>query len=189
MNLHRWALLAGITGTLANLLLIALFTVPSADWTGPANDLLGGVVSNALTVPVVLAWRRDLPALSWAAVAGLTTIAVLSVLLVADMISFEAQFAGIALPVMALFGWVWAAGRSGRRLTPGLSRVACWVGAGATLGYPLLLAAALLPEGSAGRLLLGAVAVLLVTPAWLTFPIWLIRLGLTLRPAPHPVPA
>jgi hypothetical protein len=189
MTRHRWALLAGVTGTLANLLLIALFTVPSADWTGPANDLVGGVFSNALTIPLVLAWRRDLPALSWAAVAGLTAIAVLSVLLVADVISFETQFAGIALPVTALFGWVWALGRNGRRLTPGLSRVARWVGAGATLGYPLLLAATLLPGGSAGQLMIGAVAVLLVTPAWFTFPIWLIRLSVSLRPVPHPVPA
>jgi len=189
MNLHRWALLAGITGTLANLLLIALFTVPSADWTGPANDLVGGVVSNALTIPVVLAWRRDLPALSWAAAGGLISIAVLSVLLVADVISFEAQFVGIALPVMALFAWVWAVGRSGRRLTPGLSRAARWVGAGATLGYPLLLVATLLPEGSVTQYVVGGAAVLIVAPAWLAFPVWLIRLGLSRRPAPHPVPA
>jgi hypothetical protein len=189
MNLHRWALLAGITGTLANLLLIALFTVPSADWTGPANDIVGGIVSNALTIPVVLAWRRDLPAFAWAAVAGLVAIAVLSVLLVADVISFETQFVGIALPVTALFLWLWAVGRNGQGLSPGMSRVARWIGVGATLGYPLLLVATLLPEGSAAQYLLGAAAVLIVAPAWLAFPVWLIRLGLSPGRARHPVPA
>ena len=188
MTLHRWALLAGITGAVANLLLIALFTVPSAAWTGPANDIVGGVVANVLTIPVVLAWRRGLPVLAWSAVGGLVVIAVLSVLLVAGLIPLQAQFAGIALPVTALFLWLWAVGRGGQ-LSPGMRRAARWIGAGATLGYPLLLVSTLLPEGSAAQYVLGGAAVLVVAPAWLAFPVWLIRLGLTPHPAPRPVPA
>jgi hypothetical protein len=186
MTVPRWALLAGITGVVANLLLLALFTVPGADWTGPANDIVGGVVSTAATIPVALAWRRDLPVFTFAAVAGMTVIVVLSVLLVAGVIPFEAQLVGIIVPVEAMFLWVWAVGRTGR-LPRGQSRAAELIGLGAVLGFPLAALAWLFPQGSAAQVVVGGLGVLLVGPAWFAFPIWLIRLGASR--ARRPVPA
>ena len=56
---ERWGLLAGVTGIAANLLLIALYAlglpdIGDYDWTGPANDVMGGIVSTSATIPVAL---------------------------------------------------------------------------------------------------------------------------------------
>ena len=53
----RWGLVAGVTGLLANVLLVVLFTTPADGqyaWTGPANDVVGDVSSLAL-IPVASA--------------------------------------------------------------------------------------------------------------------------------------
>jgi hypothetical protein len=186
MKLTRWALIAGITGVAANLLLLAMFTIPSsAGWTGPANDVIGGVISTAATIPVALALGRGL-VITRFAVAGMVVIMVLSVLLVAGVIPFAAQFAGIILPVEAMFAWVWVLGRSGR-LSRRLSRAAELIGIGATVGFPLVAASQLLPARSYAQIALGGLGVLLVAPAWFAFPVWL--LGMAKSRARHLVPA
>jgi hypothetical protein len=186
MKTTRWALIAGVTGVAANLLLLAMFTIPSsAGWTGPANDVVGGMISTAATIPVALALGRGL-LITRFAVAGMVVIVLLSILLVAGVIPFEAQAAGIILPVEAMFAWVWAVGRSGR-LSRGLSRAAELIGIGAMVGTPLAAGAFLLPAGSVLQMVLGGVGVLLVGPAWFAFPIWL--LGIAKDRARHPVPA
>jgi len=53
-TVDRWGLLAGVTGFLANVLLVVLFTTPADGpyaWTGPANDTIG-VLSTLAMIPV-----------------------------------------------------------------------------------------------------------------------------------------
>ena len=55
-TVDRWALVAGVTGLLANVLLVVLFTTPADGpyaWTGPANDVVGDV-STLATIPVAV---------------------------------------------------------------------------------------------------------------------------------------
>jgi hypothetical protein len=176
MKITRWALIAGVTGVTANLLLLAMFTVPSsAGWTGPANDVIGGMISTAATIPVALALGRGL-VITRFAVAGMVVIVLLSVLLVAGVIPFTVQAAGIILPVEAMFAWVWAVGRSGR-LSRGLNRAAELIGIAAMVGAPLAAISFLLPAKSVLQMVLGGLGILLVGPAWFAFPIWLLRIA------------
>lgn len=122
--IERWGLLAGVTGVVANLRLIALFALAlpgreAYDWTGPANDVIGGVVSTLAMIPVALALRELLGGgllLNGAtalAVLAMVTIAVLSLLLVAQVIPFPVQGAGAGAAGVLLFVWAGLVGRAG----------------------------------------------------------------------------
>ena len=57
-TIERWGLLTGASGTVANALLLGLYTVAQRDsayqWMGPANDVIDALSSGA-TIPVALA--------------------------------------------------------------------------------------------------------------------------------------
>ena len=57
---ERWGLLAGVTGQVGNVLLIALYVLAlpgleTFEWTGPANDVIGGIVFTGALIPVAFA--------------------------------------------------------------------------------------------------------------------------------------
>jgi hypothetical protein len=187
-TVDRWALLAGVTGMVANLLLIALSLrfLPGAgaySWTGPANDVIGGVVSTAATIPVALALLtvlgagRGLRIVTSIAVAAMAVMVGSSLLLVAGALPFEIQV-WIAVPaIVAMFAWVFGVGRAGRRLPGRLGRQAELIGGAGIAAVPLAGLAALMPVGSAPQYLVGSLAGVIGVPAYLVFPAWLIALA------------
>ena len=118
----RWALVAGVTGLLANVLLVVLFTTPADGpyaWTGPANDVVGDV-STLATIPVavglfaVCGRRRGLGATTSLAVVAMAMMTTVSMLMVLGLAPFAAGTDSAYIGMIFLFGWVFAAGRAGR---------------------------------------------------------------------------
>ena len=189
-RIERWGLLSGVTGCVANALLAGLWvSIGTGDqdfrWTGPANDVIGGVVSSAAGIPFVLAMsaladdtavRRVVPV----AVTGQAAIVVSSVLLVTDVLPFEVQVF-IAVPgIAALLAWVWTVGRS-RRLP--FSRAARLIGAGGGAGLALAAASLTLPGGSLAQYAVGGLGIAAGASAFLAYPVWQLRLAAGLRDA------
>ena len=210
----RWAAwVAGATGCAANLLLAVFYAgrgtslgmQGAAEWAGPANDVVGAV-SSAAMVPMALGLLahlgrpRGLVLVTWAAVGAMIALCASSVLLLRGVIPFTAQAAAAVPAVAMIFGWLLLVGRAGRATATSarpLSTAAVTIGAGLLTAFPLLGAAALLPNGSPGRLLLGGLGLTLGVAAFVAYPIWLLRLARSLhdtpatieRDTPHAEPA
>lgn len=198
-TIERWGLLAGVTGVVGNLLLVALYTlalpgVGDFDWTGPANDVMSGVVSTGATIPVALALsslirRSAVRVVTFAVVVVLAVGVVASVLLVAGVIAFETQVV-IAIPAIVLiFGWTAVIGYAGARRRVLSRPLANWATAMGVAGVAGLLVAApslLLPSGSVAQYAVGGAGLVIGVPAYLAFPIWLIALSSRIR-ASRPV--
>lgn len=121
-TVDRWGLVAGVTGLLANVLLVVLFTTPTDGpyaWTGPANDVVGDVSSLAM-IPVaagllaVCGHRRGLDAITSLAIVALVVMTTRSVLMVLGLVPFATATGSAYIGMIFLFGWVFAAGRAGR---------------------------------------------------------------------------
>jgi hypothetical protein len=186
-TVDRWALVAGVTGLLANVLLVVLLTSPTDGpyaWTGPANDVVGDV-SNLATIPVavgllaVCGHRRGLGAITSLAIVAMAVMTTVSMLMVLGLVPFAAGTDSAYIGMIFLFGWVFAAGRAGRasgRLPRQLAGWGVAIGAAGLAGAALLTASAPLPAHSlAWDITFGA--------GWLTaipvalFPVWLIVLS------------
>jgi len=192
---ERWGLLAGVTGIAANLLLIALYAlglpdIGDYDWTGPANDVMGGIVSTSATIPVALALGELVGGgllVRWAtrlAVAAMAALVVSTVLLVTDAVSFEIQVFVAAPAVILMLGWTAVVGRAGKAnglLPPRLARAAVVIGVAACVGTVLVGAGLLLPPESASQYAVAGAGLLAGVPAFLAFPVWLILLANRLR--------
>lgn len=192
-SVERWGLLAGVTGVVANLLLIALYALalPGASgfaWTGPANDVMGGIVSTSATIPLALAIQGLLgPASAWPtrlAVAAMVVLALSSLLLVADVVPFETQVF-VAVPAIAvMMGWTVAVGLLGGRtgvLPARLAQVGVVTGLAGCAGLLLAGGALLLPAGSLSQYLVGGAGVGAGALGFLVFPVWLVLLSDRLR--------
>ena len=197
----RWAAwVAGATGCAANVLLAVFYAGRAtslgvrgaAEWAGPTNDVVGAV-SSAAMVPMALGLfaclgrPRGLEVVTWAAVGAMVINVAASVLLLRDIIPFPAQAAAAVPAVAVIFGWLLLVGRAGRatrRLPASLSTAAVTIGAGLLAALPLLGAAALLPTGSRGQLLLGWIGLALGIAAFVAYPIWLLRLARSLHDTP-----
>ena len=208
--IERWGLVAAVTGMVANVLLLALYTVAQRnsayEWTGPANDVIGAVSSWA-TIPVALALLTVLGLFVGAksrsnatlrvagssatlrvatrlAVVAMGLIVTLNVALVTDVIPFSVQAAGAGICVVAMFAWVLMVGRTGQttgQLPGRLARTAQLMGAAVLTATPLVGLSLLLPAGSIPQYLVGGAGLLLVVPAFVAFPIWLLLLSTRLR--------
>lgn len=192
---ERWGLLAGVTGIVGNILLIALYALAlpgleSFEWTGPANDVIGGIVSTGALIPVAFALRDLLGGgslvhrMTSVAVLAMVTIVVLALLLVVNVTPFAAQGPGAGAAAVVMFVWVGVVGRAGAAgstLPRGLARGAVTMGVAASLGALLVGVSLLLPQESIPQYLMGGAGLILVLPAWLAFPVWLIRLSNVLR--------
>ena len=198
----RWAAwVAGATGCAANVLLAGFYAGRAstlgvvggaAEWAGPANDVVGAV-STAAMVPMALGLLahlgrpRGLEVVTWAAVGAMVALSSSSVLLLRGVIPFAAQAAAAVPAVAVIFGWLLLVGRAGRatrRLPASLSTAAITIGTGLLTAFPLLGAAALLPTGSPGQLLLGGIGLALGVAAFVAYPIWLLRLARSLHDTP-----
>jgi hypothetical protein len=185
----RWAAhsayAAGVTGTLANLLLIAFFALPvsrpvEAASFGTANDLVGSL-GTAFMIPVAVvlsAWLPDRPASRIAQISGLSAMTILVVagpLLVLGVLNFEVQ-APVAMGAWVILSlWLFLVNRwlrtSGvlpaRTARYGESMGALVLIAGAVAGLGLLLPWMSLPQlvlfGAGGVLAAGG---MIGTPFW-----------------------
>ncbi len=188
---ERWGFLAGVTGTVANVLLAGLYvSLGTGDtdfrWTGPANDVMGGLVSSTAGIVFVRAVADVVDAgpglrlATRAAVVGQAAVVGSTALLVADVMPFEAQV-WVAVPgIVPVFVWALVLGSS-RRLPGRLSRAATAIGAAACAGLGLGVGSLLLPAGSLVQYVVGGAGVLVGIPAFLAYPLWQVRLSLAVR--------
>lgn len=194
-TVERWGLLAGVTGMVANVLLIALYAVAlpgnsAYDWTGPANDVIGGIISTGAMIPMAYALRRlagggrALSGATHVAVAGMALIMVLSLLLVLRLIPFSVQGAGATPAVVAMFVWLGLLGRVGLvsgGLPRGLARWAVGMALAVGAGMVLVGISLLLPWGSIPQYVVGGAGLLCGVPAFLAYPVWLVVLSSRIR--------
>ncbi len=185
----RCAYAAGVTGTLANLLLVALFTFQYSGLGGgasfgPANDLVGSLAS-ALMVPVVLALSAWLPdrRLGWISrLLGLSALAVLTVggpLLVLGVLAFDVQ-APIAIAAwLVLCLWLLLVNRWLRFsgvFAPRLARLGESLGAGVLAGIAVI-GLGVLPGVSGAQPILFGLGGVFATIGMLGIPVWFVLLG------------
>jgi hypothetical protein len=189
-RVERWALVAGVTGTTANGLLVALYTLAlpgnhDYDWTGPANDVVGAVAALSM-IPMAIGVRDllgspgRLPLLTSAVAVGGTASAAASALLVTGVVDLRAQlavwvpwFAVVAAWQRSTAHWGADTGRLSRRL----SRASGVIGAAALSGVATACAAALLPWGSPAQLVVGGVAAAAGAGAFFALPVWQLMLS------------
>ena len=121
-SVDRWALVAGVTGFVSNVLLLVLFTTPVDGpyaWTGPANDVVGDVstltmVPLALALLVVCGGGTRLRVATAFAVVAMVAMVGVSVSFVLGHASFTAATNSAYLGLMLMFGWLFTASRTGR---------------------------------------------------------------------------
>ena len=129
-----WALTSGITGLVANVLLVLFFLLaqpfgvngPLAEagkdfmWLGSANDVV--IIVQFLTfIPVALALRRWLPPtrsvrlVTAAAVVAMAAVAILQLLLVIGVLEFDVQVVLVAATFLVVYAWMIAVSSTGHR--------------------------------------------------------------------------
>jgi hypothetical protein len=181
----RWAVLSGLAGLAANVLLILFFALerPWADggagiaWLGPANDAAVAVQFAAL-VPVALAVHAMLAGrlgrgVTAAGVTAMVLIVVLQLALLADLLTFDVQVWAVIACLVAAFGWVLLAGQAGRDVLPRPAvRLGTFAGAGYLAGVAIAGLGMALPAGSFGQYASWTVGGLLGAAAWLALPAW-----------------
>jgi hypothetical protein len=185
---YAWALTTGITGLLANVLLVLFFLLaqPFGEarqrfmWLGTANDWVVVVQFLAL-IPVALALRSWLPGTravrltTAAAVAAMAGTAILQLLLIVGVLAFEVQVALIVAMFLVVYGWVLAASSTGHRhgaLPRPVTRFGLLLGVSFPVG--LLITTAGLPFGwgSVAQVAFGVPGIVLGSAGWLALPVW-----------------
>lgn len=156
------ALVSGVAGLVAGLLLIGFFTLANPydatpggpTWLGSANDVVG-IIQFAAFAPVVWALRRRLPTTRWlraftvVAVAAAIAFAVLSVLLVADVLTFEQQVGPLVGTILVTYAWLLAANLAAHRfrtLPHAVTLSGVMLGIGFLVGMVLVGASMALPN-------------------------------------------
>ena len=114
------ALVSGVAGLVAGLLLIGFFALAGHTWLGTANDVVG-IVQFAAFAPVIWALHRRLPVTRWlravtvVAVAGAIALAVLGVLLVTDVLTYQQQIGPVIVTILLIYAWLLAANLAAHR--------------------------------------------------------------------------
>ena len=192
---------SGIAGLAANALLVLFYLLarPLGDmrqdfmWLGTANDCV--IVVQFLTlIPVALALRRWLPATravrltTAAAVVAMAGTAVLQLLLVAGVVTFEVQVWLVVPLFLVIYGWVITVSSTGHRhgtLPRSVTRFGLLLGFCFPVG--LLMVAAGLPFGwgSVTQLAFGVPGLVIAGVSWLALPLWPLDLARLAFSAPH----
>jgi hypothetical protein len=187
-GLPAWAMTSGLTGLVANVLLVLFFLLarPFGEvrqgfmWLGTANDWLM-VVQFLTFIPVALALRRWLPATRAVRLAtvlaalAMVGTAELQLLLVAGVLDFGVQV-GLVVPMFLLvYAWVLVVSSAGHRhgsLPRPVTRFGLLLGVCFPVG--LLITAAGLPFGwgSVAQLAFGVPGIIIGAAAWLALPVW-----------------
>jgi hypothetical protein len=156
------ALVSGITGLVAGLLAIGFFTLANPydatpggpTWLGPANDVVGAIQFVAFA-PVIWALRRRLPATRWVrpltvvAVAVAIAFAVLSVLLVANVLTFAQQIGPVIVTIVVIYVWLLTVNLAAHRfrtLPRAVTLSGVMLGVGFLVGMVLVGASLVLPD-------------------------------------------
>jgi hypothetical protein len=189
-----WALTSGITGLVANVLLVLFFLLaqpfgvsgplaePGQDfmWLGSANDVV--IVVQFLTfIPVALALRRWLPrtrsiriAMA-AAVGAMVAVAILQLLLVAGVLEFDVQLVLVVATFLVVYVWLIAVSSTGHRhgtLPRSVTRFGLLLGVSYPVGLVIAAAGLLFPSDSAAQLAFVAPGAVIMAAAWLALPLW-----------------
>ncbi len=187
-TVDRWGLVAGVTGTLGNVLLAILFLTPADGpyaWTGPANDTIG-IVATLAMIPVaaglltVCGNRPGLGAVTSLAILAMVMIAAVSLLFVLGWAPFSADVNGSYVGLVFIFGWLLAVGHAGRASGQLPRQVAGWgvaLGAAGLAGAALLMASTLIPADTALQHIAFAAGALAAGPVFAAYPIWLVVLS------------
>jgi hypothetical protein len=189
-----WALTSGITGLLANVLLILFFLLgqpfgvdgPLAEagqdfmWFGSANDVV--IIVQFLTfIPVALALRRWLPptrslrVATAAAVGAMVVVAILQLLLVTELLAFDVQVVLVVAMFLVVYAWVIAVSSTGHRhgtLPRSVTRFGLLLGVSFPVGLVIAAAGLLFPWGSAAQFAFVVPGVVIAAIGWLGLPVW-----------------
>ena len=145
----RWAAAAGITGMLANALLVAFYAFEVGRGPlgpvslGSANDIVGSI-STAMMVPVATAFGP--PRVRRLGLAAMGVLTVAGPLLVLGILSFDVQLPIVLGALLALAAWMLLTGRHlAGAVPPAVSRLAVLAGAGVLWGLPVAGMGVLLP--------------------------------------------
>jgi hypothetical protein len=185
-----FAYAAGITGTLANLLLIAFFAVQFGDPEQPisfgtANDVVGSLAS-ALMIPVAVALSSHLPLTAaarraqTAGVAAMAASAVVGPLLVAGALPFEVSTAISIGALLVLAAWLVAVSRWLRRshtVPARVARLGELSGLAFATGAAVVALGVPLPWMSVPQLVIFGIGAGVGSAAFLAIPIWFLLLG------------
>lgn len=201
----RAALTCGLTGLVANGLLVGFFAFDypasgdgSGSWLGFANDVVG-TVEFALFLPVIVAVGRVLPprrsttVVTVLALVATTGLVLVSLALVVGAMSFEVQVGYVMGFLVLLYGWLLVVSSVGHRvqaLPRSVTRFGLLLGVSWPAALLLILAGLLLGGVDLGAFRFGLPGALLIVPAlvlgllnWLALPVWPLLLATSvLRP-------
>lgn len=190
----RWALASGITGLIANVLLVLFFLLaqpfgvsgPLAEdghdfmWLGSANDVVI-IVQFVTFIPVALAlpsWLPPLPSVrlaTAAAVGAMGAVAILQLLLVAGVLEFDVQVMLVVAMFLVVYAWVITVSSTGHRrgtLPRSVTRFGLLLGVSYPVGLVIAAAGLLFPSGSAAQLAFVVPGVIIGAIGWLGLPVW-----------------
>jgi hypothetical protein len=192
------ALVSGVAGLVANLLLVAFFVLtfglglPQYSWLGTTNDAVImlqflALVPVAVATPQWLPRARSVRVATAAAVVGMVLVAVLQLLLILQVLTFDVQVLLVVAAFLPVYGWVLAVSSVGHR-TGALPRPVTRFGLVLGVSFPvgLLIFAAGLPFGwgSAAQLLFAVAGGALAGLSWLALPVWPLLLARLVFPRP-----
>jgi hypothetical protein len=206
-----WALTSGITGMVANVLLVLFFLLgqpfevdgPLAAagqdfmWLGSANDVV--IIVQFLTfIPVALALRRWLPptrsmrVATAAAVGAMAAVAILQLLLVTELLEFDVQVVLVVATFLVVYAWVIAVSSTGHRhgiLPRSVTRFGLLLGVSYPVGLVIAAAGLLFPWGSPAQFAFVIPGVAIAAIGWLGLPVWPLVLARTVfsKAPPHSV--
>lgn len=192
-----WALISGIAGLLANVLLAGFFSDVgnSFSWLGTANDWVL-VVQFLAMIPVALALRRWLPftrsvrVTTAVAVGAMVAVGVLHLLLIAGVLDFDRQVLLGVAAFLLVYVWVFVVSSIGHRqgtLPRSVTRFGLLLGAsfpvgwlitaagylvGSARGHPLSFAGYLVGLASGHPLAFAIPGLVVSALSWLALPVW-----------------
>lgn len=181
----RWATAAGVTGLVANGLLVAFYALevgraPVGPVSlGTLNDLVGSA-GTALMIPVALAFgpRR----VRWLGLAAMGVLTVAGPLLVVGAVPFSVQMPIALAGFMALAAWMLLTSRhAGSGIPASVRRLGRLCGGGVLAGAAVVGLGFLLPWMSGPQLVVFAAGGVPAVLAVLAMPVWFLRLGRALR--------
>jgi hypothetical protein len=188
---RTWALVSGIAGLVAGLLLIGFFTLANPydatpggpAWLGTANDVVG-IIQLAAFAPVIWALRRRLPTtrsvrvVTILAVAAAIAFAALGVLLVADVLTFGQQVGPLIVTIVVIYVWLLTASLAAHRfltLPHAVTMSGALLGVGFLVGMVLVGASFAIPE-PVGQII-GWLGYAISGLAWLGLPVYTLLLA------------
>jgi hypothetical protein len=206
-----WALTSGITGLVANVLLVLFFLMaqpfgvsgPMAEagqdfmWLGSANDVMI-IVQFLAFIPVALALRKWLPATrsvriaTAAGVGAMVVVAILQLLLVTELLEFDVQVVLVVATFLVVYAWVIAISSTGHRhgtLPRSVTRFGLLLGVSFPVGLVIAAAGLLFPWGSPAQFAFVGPGVVIAAIGWLGLPVWPLVLARMVfdRPPSHSV--